>query len=300
MSAQLIDGKALAERIREDLTLQVEKMSASGHMPHLVPLMVGESAASKMYVKRQRRSCRDLGIDCTPVNLPEEITQEDLEAEIKKINADPSVTGIMLTLPLPGALDGRRAQQMIAPEKDVEGVVPGNLGKLVLGDELMAPTTAKAAFELARSTRITLEGAEVVIVGHSDIVGKPLALLFLDVFSTVTVCHIATRDLASHTRRADVLCVGVGKPGLVTGDMIKPGAVVVDIGINRVPKLDADGNQVYNKKGKPAKTTVGDVVFEEASEVAAWITPVPGGVGPMNVATLLQSAVGSARAQFGV
>ena len=299
MAAKIIDGQALADEIRAQLTTQVEDMAAKGHAPHLVPLVVGSSLGSRMYVKSQQKACREIGIDCTPVNLPDDITREDLEAEIAKINADPGVTGLLLAVPLPEGLDGRRAQRLIDPAKDVEGVSPANLGHVILGDESMAPTTARAAFELARSTGVELEGAEVVIVGHSEIVGKPLALLFLSVLSTTTVCHIATRNLKHCTLGADILCVAVGKPGLISADMIKPGAVVIDIGINRIVKTDADGKPLLNKKGSPAKKTVGDVDFEKAKEVAGWITPVPGGVGPMTVAMLLSNTVRAARVQLG-
>jgi methylenetetrahydrofolate dehydrogenase (NADP+)/methenyltetrahydrofolate cyclohydrolase len=300
MSAQVIDGKALAAEVIEKLQAELKELEARGRTPHLVPILVGDVPASRMYVKMQQTTCRQVGIDCTPVHLPAEITQEDLEIEIAKINGDPSVTGLILQMPLPAGLDGRKAQRLVAAQKDVEGVSPANLGSVVLGDESMAPTTARAAFELARSTGVRIEGAEVVIVGHSEIVGKPLALLFLKALGTTTVCHIATKDLAAHTRRADILCVAVGKAGLIRGDMIKPGAVVIDIGINRVPRLDATGRKLLDEKGKPEMMTVGDVDFEAASKVAGWITPVPGGVGQMTVAMLVSNTVRSARAQFGM
>jgi len=300
MPAQIIDGKALASQVIEKLQEELKHLESRGRMPHLVPILVGDTPASRMYVKMQQQTCVKVGIDCTPVTLPSSIAQEDLEAEISKINADPSVTGLILQMPLPQGLDGRKAQKLIAPDKDVEGVSPANLGSVVLGDESMAPTTARAAFELAKSTGVKIEGAEVVIVGHSEIVGKPLSLLFLKAFGTTTVCHIATRDLAFHTRRADILCVAVGKAGLIRADMIKPGAVVVDIGINRIPKLDASGSKILDEKGKPEMVTVGDVDFEAAKEVAGWITPVPGGVGQMTVAMLVSNVVRSARRQFGL
>jgi methylenetetrahydrofolate dehydrogenase (NADP+)/methenyltetrahydrofolate cyclohydrolase len=198
----------------------------------------------------------------------------------------------MLAMPLPGKLDGRAAQRRISPAKDVEGVSPASLGLLTLGDESMAPTTARAAFELARSTGVEIAGAEVVIVGHSEVVGKPLSILFLNAFGTTTVCHVETKDLARHTRCADILCVAVGKPRLITGEMIKPGAVVIDIGISRIEVVGADGGTT--------SVTVGDVDFESASEAAGWITPVPGGVGPMTVEMLLENVVLSARRQFGM
>ncbi len=298
MSAQLIDGKALAAEAMERVQAEVRRLSAKGHAAHLVAVMVGESAASRMYVKRQRKSCEDVGIDFTLVELDGGSTQEDLEAEIHKLNGDPSVTGVILQMPLPQGFDGQRAQRLIAPTKDVEGVTPASLGLVVLGEESAAPVTARAAFELAKASGVAIEGAEVTIVGHSEIVGKPLALLFLKSLGTTTVCHIATKDLAAHTKKADFLCVAVGKPGLIRAEMIKPGAVVIDIGINRVEKKGPDGKPVLNDKGKPEKVTVGDVDFERACEVAGWITPVPGGVGQMTVAMLLAKVVGLAAKHF--
>ncbi len=299
MSAQLIDGKALAAQVTETLQKSLDSLAAGGRVPHLVPVLVGDVPASRMYMKMQQNACRALGIDFTPVTLSEDISQEDLENEIAKINADPAVTGIILQMPLPAGLDGRRAQRLIDAKKDVEGVSPASLGAVVLADESMAPTTARAAFELAKSTGVKIEGAEVVIVGHSEIVGKPLALLFLKELGTTTVCHVATKDLAFHTRRADILCVAVGKAGLITADMIKPGAVVIDIGINRVPKLDDSGKPVIDEKGKAVKVTVGDVDFDAAQSIAGWITPVPGGVGQMTVAMLMSNTIRAAQVQFG-
>jgi methylenetetrahydrofolate dehydrogenase (NADP+)/methenyltetrahydrofolate cyclohydrolase len=298
MPAQLIDGKALASEVMEKTKAEVQRLAAKGHIPHLVAVMVGQPAASRMYVKRQQTACQDLALDFTLVEVPEDASQEDLEAEIHKLNGDPSVTGVILQMPLPAGLDGRRAQRLIAPEKDVEGVTPASLGLVVLGDETAAPTTARAAFELAKSSGVKIEGAEVVIVGHSEIVGKPLALLFLKAFGTTTVCHIATKDVAAHARKADILCVAVGKAGLIRADMIKPGAVVIDVGINRIPKKGPDGKQVFNEKGKPEMMTVGDVDFEPACNVAGAITPVPGGVGQVTVAMLMSRTVGLAAKLF--
>jgi methylenetetrahydrofolate dehydrogenase (NADP+) / methenyltetrahydrofolate cyclohydrolase len=282
------------------LKAQIDQLAAKGHTAHLVPLLVGDAPASRMYVKRQQAACQEVGIDCTPIQLSEDISQEDLEAEIHKLNGDPSVTGIMMQMPLPKGLDGRKAQRLISPAKDVEGVTPASLGVVVLGDDDAGPSTARAAFELAKSTGVPIHGAEVVIVGHSEIVGKPLALLFLKAFATTTVCHIGTKDLAFHTKRADILCVAVGKPGLIRAEMVKPGAVVIDIGINRIPKLGADGKQTLNEKGKPEMVTVGDVDFEAVSKVAGFITPVPGGVGQVTVAMLLSSTVRAAMKHFGM
>ncbi len=318
MSAQVIDGNALADRIVAGLKEEVAGLKAAGRAPLLVAVQVGENAASRVYIKNQKESCEKIGISYRLDELPATTTQADLAAHIGKLNADPRVTGVILQMPLPEGLDSRAAQRSIAFEKDVEGMHPANMGRVVYGDARQAPCTAHGAFLLARSldlppshdplpefakkmiaagkTTAGLYGKNVVVVGHSEIVGKPLALLFLDHFCTVEVCHIATRDLAEKTRGADILCVAVGKPGLIKGEMVRPGGVVIDIGINRVPDIGPDGKQLLNKKGKPAMKTVGDVDYAKAAEVAGFITPVPGGVGPMTVAMLLKNVVEAAKA----
>jgi methylenetetrahydrofolate dehydrogenase (NADP+)/methenyltetrahydrofolate cyclohydrolase len=317
MPAQLIDGGALAKRITADLKAEVEKLKKAGRAPLLVAVQVGENAASRVYIKNQKESCEKIGISYRLDELPAAATQADLAAHIGKLNADPAVTGVILQMPLPEGLDARTAQRSISFEKDVEGMHPANMGRVVYGDARQAPCTAHGAFLLAKSLELPpshdplpdfarkmiaagkstagLYGKNVVIVGHSEIVGKPLALLFLDHFCTVEVCHIATKGLAEKTRRADILCVAVGKAGLVKGSMVRPGGVVIDIGINRVPDIGPDGKQVLDKNGKPKMKTVGDVEFEKASEVAGFITPVPGGVGPMTVAMLLKNVVEAAK-----
>ena len=203
-------------------------------------------------------------------------------------------------MPVPQGIDARKVQMSIAPSKDVEGMNPQNMGMLVYGNPRVAPCTALGAMELLKSSGVELKGKEVTVVGHSEIVGKPVTLMLLASLmesATPTVCHIATRDLASHTRKADILIVAVGKAGLIKGDMIKEGAIVIDIGINRVPVLDEKGQAVLNEKGKPRKKTVGDVVFEEAAEKASSISPVPGGVGPLTVTMLLRNTVECAKMQ---
>jgi methylenetetrahydrofolate dehydrogenase (NADP+)/methenyltetrahydrofolate cyclohydrolase len=317
MPAQLIDGNALAKRITADLKAEVEKLKKGGRAPLLVAVQVGENAASRVYIKNQKESCEKIGITYRLDELPATATQADLAAHIGKLNADKAVTGVILQMPLPEGLDPRGAQRSIAFEKDVEGMHPANMGRVIYGDARQAPCTAHGAFLLAKSLELKpshdplpefarkmiaagkstagLYGKNVVVVGHSEIVGKPLALLFLDHFCTVEVCHIATKGLAEKTRRADILCVAVGKAGLIRGEMVRPGAVVIDIGINRVPDIGPDGKQVLDKKGNPKQKTVGDVDFEAAKEVAGLITPVPGGVGPMTVAMLLKNTVEAAK-----
>ena len=252
----------------------------------LVAVSVGDSGASDVYLRNQRRACARVGIRFRHDRLPTATTQKGLHTHLRALAADPRVSGIILQMPLPGHLDARRAQETMDPRKDVEGIHPVNLGRLAGARPQLAPCTALAAVHVLESAGVQLKGAETVVVGHSEIVGKPLALLLLDRLATVTVCHIGTRDLAAHTRRADVVCVAVGKPDLVRADMLKPGAAVVDIGINVVK--DDEGN----------RRVVGDV-SKDAEDVAGLITPVPGGVGPVTVGILLRNTVTAARLQLG-
>ena len=298
MSAQIIDGEAIAGKIKEQLKAQVADLTAKGNAPHLLALMVGDNPAARIYSNSQRKSCEEVGIRYTLEQLPDDTTGQGLEDRIKELNDDASVNGILLQMPLPKGVDARKLQAMIIPGKDVEGMNPANMGMVVYGRPRLAPCTAMGAVELIKATGVELEGKEVTVVGHSEIVGKPVSLLLLDQFCTTTVCHIATRDLAYHTKNAEILVVAVGKAGLIRGDMIRPGAVVIDVGINRVPLKDENGNPVLTGKGKPKKVTVGDVVFDEAKEVASHITPVPGGVGPMTVAILLRNTVEGTKMQL--
>ena len=294
MAAKLLDGEVLAQKMQEDIKARVEKLRSEGKEAVLNAVQVGENAASRVYVNNQKKSCESVGLKYELKELPAETTQEELAEFISGLNKDDSVTGIILQMPVPEQVDARKAQQAIAPEKDVEGIHPANLGRLVSGDMTIAPCTALGAMELIKANGVDIKGKETVVVGHSEIVGKPLTLMLLSSMTgsaTPTVCHIATQDLASHTKRAELLFVAVGKAGLVKGNMIKDGAIVVDIGINRVPMLDENGEPVLNKKGKPKKKTVGDVVFDEAVEKASYITPVPGGVGPLTVMMLIRNTV---------
>ena len=214
---------------------------------------------------------------------------------VTKLNSDSAITGIILQMPIPDEFDSKRIQSMIIPEKDVEGMGSGNMGNVVYNrDDTPSPCTARAAVEIIQRSGVDVSGADVSVVGRSEIVGKPAALMMVALHSTVSILHSKTKDFAGMCKNADILIVAAGRAGLVTGDMIKPGALVVDVGINRVPVLDEDGNPVLNDKGKPKKKTVGDVDFESAQEVAGKITPVPGGVGPMTVAILLENVVKAA------
>ena len=294
MTAKLIDGVALAKQFRADIARQTQELKAKGKHVRLTCLQVGEKPESLLYVKNQKKSCAELGIDFDVLMLPDSISQNALIAKIHELNADPLVTGMILELPLPARINTFLCQRAITPQKDAEGVHPVNLGLLVYGVAHHAPCTAMAAYQCIKSTGVDLRGKEVTVVGHSQIVGKPISLMLLHDFCTVTTCHIATRDLAAHTRNADVLVVAVGKAGLIKAHMVKPGAMVIDVGVNRVPLLDGEGKPVLNDKGKPRSQTVGDVDFEPVKEIAEYITPVPGGVGPLTVTMLLRNVVEAA------
>jgi methylenetetrahydrofolate dehydrogenase (NADP+) / methenyltetrahydrofolate cyclohydrolase len=283
MALQIIDGKAHAHIIKDDVRQRASKLKEKGWSPHLVSVHVGDSSAASIYINNQVKACEQVGIRYTNRPYPADITQGELLAAIHALNADPRVTGIILQRPVPAHLDLEQLQNAIHRSKDVEGMNAANIGNIVYGDFSLGPCTSLASVHLLRSTGLNLRGLEVVVVGHSEIVGKPVALLLVEELATVTICHHGTRDLAFHTRQADALLVAVGKPGLITGDMIKPGVAIIDIGINQVEVPESD----------TAKRTriVGDVDFESVKDVAGWITPVPGGVGPVTVAMLLRNTI---------
>lgn len=276
--AQLIDGKQVAARMRAKL--RTARDALGNRKVQLASIEIGQNPAAAVYVRNQQRAAAEVGIDMVVQNLPVSATQQDLVAAIGEWNRHPEVAGIIVQRPLPPGLDPRAVQSAIDPHKDVEGMHPANMGAILYREPMFPPCTAAAAQQLIVETGIDLRGAETVVVGHSEIVGKPIGLLLLHHLATVTVCHIGTRKLVDHTRRADILVVAVGKAGLVHGDMIKPGAVVIDVGINQGP----DGR------------IVGDVHFAEANEVAGFLTPVPGGVGPVTVAMLLRNTLRAAGA----
>jgi len=282
MSATVIDGAALAARVKQDVQHRVKQLAASGGRVGLAAVLVGSTAAGELYAARQAEACRAVGIDYSLHTLGSEATAAEVGRLLDRLNREAAVTGIMLHLPLPSHLDATELQYRIDPVNDVEGVNPANIGHVVYGHTLIAPCTALAVIELIESTGAKLRGAEAVVVGASEIAGKPIALLLTERMATTTLCHIATRDLPSHTRRADVLVVAVGKPGLITADHVRSGAVVIDVGINRVTAADG------------TKKTVGDVDFEAVRQKAGYISPVPGGVGPMTVAMLLKNTLRSA------
>lgn len=282
--AQLIDGKVIAEKIRQEARDMLARVRAEGRNVHVAVVSASDDPASRMYVARQCADFAAAGIDAAVRELPGGATEAEVIDAVEGLNRDGGVTGIVLALPLPGGIDVRRVQERIRPSKDIEGVHPQNLGMTALGRQRAGPSTAQAVIEAIDATGIDVCGKEAVIVGRSQIVGKPVALMLIERRVTVTVCHTATRDLAGHTRRAEILVAAAGRPEVITGDMIREGAVVIDVGINRVTRPDG------------TRRTVGDVEFEAARARAGWITPVPGGVGPVTVAVLLRSAVSAALA----
>lgn len=287
MPAQIVDGTRLAGQIKETIALRVKELEANGQPVHLAALLIGGSHAAEIYAQRQGESCRALGIGYTLHVLPPRVDMQTTKQVIRALNEDPRVTGIMMHLPVPDTLNATRLQYEIDVVKDVEGVAPANIGYVVYGKTLIAPCTALAVIEMIKSTGVELRGAEAVVVGASEIAGKPISLLLTEQMATVTTCHIDTRDVASHTRRADIVVVAVGKPGLITADHIRQGAIVIDVGINRVTQPDG------------TKRTVGDVAFESVSQKAGFVSPVPGGVGPMTVAMLLKNTLRSAEIMYG-
>ena len=279
--AKLLEGKPIAEKIKEHIKQQIQALNLK---PVLASIQVGENVGAEAYAKSQQKLAQNLGIEYQLHKLAQDTTEKALAEFIQKLNSDKSVNGIIVQMPLPLQIDYKRISQFILPEKDVEGMHPANIGKLLFGKAKILACTPQAVMELLHSIALNLYGKEVVIVGHSEIVGKPLSLLLLDKFATVTVCHIGTSQagkLEEHVRGAEVLIVAVGKAGLIKGEWIKQDAVVIDVGINRV------GDKI-----------VGDVEFEEAEKRASYITPVPGGVGPLTVTMLMRNLVEATRLQI--
>lgn len=279
MTASILDGAALAKSLLAQLHAEVQALQQSGLNPGLAAVQVGDSPASRVYVRNKMRACAEVGLQSDTHKLPADCTQDEILATVARLNADRAVHGIIVQLPLPRGIDTMRVVQSIAIEKDVDGFNWRNLGAIVDAHPQLVPCTPLGVMKLLEQTGIALEGRHAVVIGRSSIVGKPMALLLIAAGATVTVCNSKTSDIARHTRDADIVIVAAGTPRLVTGAMLKHGAVVVDIGINRLPD------------GKLA----GDVDYESAREVAGWITPVPGGVGPMTVAMLIGNTVTAAR-----
>ncbi len=284
MTATIIDGKAIAAEIRQEVKAEVERLKAKyGKVPGLATVLVGENPASATYVRMKGQACEELGMYSVKPTLPADATQEQVEGLVRELNADPSIHGILVQLPLPPHLNERAVLSAISLEKDVDGFHPINIGRLAMkGHEpLFIPCTPYGVMVLLERTGVKLEGSRAVVLGRSNIVGLPVSLLLLHANATVTVCHSRTRDLPSVTREADVLVVAVGRPEMVRGDWVKPGAVVIDVGVN----------QIADPTRKSGYRLVGDVAFDEVKEVASAITPVPGGVGPMTIAMLMQNTL---------
>jgi len=277
MSARIIDGKKIAAAVREEIRVRVlQGKEATGRIPGLAVVLVGDNPASASYVRSKTKACQEAGIFSRQLTPPGDIFQADLLAIIRELNGDPAIHGILVQLPLPSHIDERTILEAVDPDKDVDGFTFANIGRLVENQPQFVPCTPAGIVELLNREGVSIQGKHAVVVGRSEIVGKPVAFLLLHRHATVTICHSRTADLAAETRRADILVAAVGRARLVTGAMVKPGAIVIDVGINRV-------------EGK----LVGDVDFESAAQVASAITPVPGGVGPMTVAMLLKNTLES-------
>ena len=281
--ATILNGKQVAAEIRAELKTRAEALRKDGIVPCLAVLLAGDDPASKIYVRNKKRACEEIGIESRELLFPESVTEEELIAQIRALNEDAAVDAMLVQLPLPRHINEARVLAEIAPEKDADGFHVVNAGRLFTGQTSVLPCTPAGCMELLRRANVEFSGKHAVVVGRSNIVGKPMAMLLLNEHCTVTICHSRTKDLARFTRDADILVAAVGRPGIITGEMIKPGAAVIDVGINRL------------ESGK----LMGDVDFESAEPVAGAITPVPGGVGPMTIAMLMQNAILAAEKRHG-
>jgi len=294
MAAQIIDGKQIAADMRAELKEEVARLKKQGIVPGLGVILVGDDPASQSYVTAKERACEDIGIYSDDNRLPASISQKELMALVEKMNNDPKINGILVQLPLPRGLDESEVLLAIDPAKDVDGFHPVNVGKMMIGEKAFLPCTPHGVIQLLIRSGVTIEGAEVVIVGRSNLVGKPLANMLIqkkpNANATVTICHTRTKNLPSHTKRADILVAAAGRPNTITADMVKDRAVVIDVGVNRID--DATKKRGYR--------LVGDVDFEAVREKASLITPVPGGVGPMTITMLLYNTVESAKIASGL
>lgn len=299
MTAQIIDGKQVAADMRAELKAEVAELAKKGIVPGLAVVLVGEDPASKSYVTAKERACEDMGIFSDDNRLDADTSQDELMALVEKLNNDPKINGILVQLPLPDGLNEAEVLLAIDPAKDVDGFHPVNVGKMVVGEKAFLPCTPHGVIQLLIRSGVKLEGAEVVIVGRSNIVGKPLANMLIQKNATgnatVTVCHTRTKNLAEHTKRGDIVIAAAGRPDTVTADMVKDGVVVIDVGVNRV-------GQKPSKKDPNRMVAIlkGDVDFEAVKEKASLITPVPGGVGPMTITMLLYNTVESAKRAAGI
>ncbi|MEZ2346864.1 bifunctional 5,10-methylenetetrahydrofolate dehydrogenase/5,10-methenyltetrahydrofolate cyclohydrolase [Terriglobus sp. RCC_193] len=297
MSTRILDGTAIAAEIKTELKSQVE---ALGYTPGLTVILIGEDPASAIYVRNKVKACEELGIRSVELRPEPTITTEELLAMIGELNEDDSVDGILVQLPLPKHVDTKKVLDAVTPEKDVDGFHPVNVGRLSTGQDCLTPCTPTGVIEILKRSGISAEGAEAVVIGRSDIVGKPVAMMLTAANATVTICHGRTKNLAEHTRRADILVVAIGKAGFVTADMVKPGAVLIDVGINRVSDAaevtrffgdDAKRMETFGKRGS---VVMGDIA-PQAFAVSSAYTPVPGGVGALTIAMLMHNTVKAAK-----
>ena len=282
--AKIIDGKAVSASVKEAVAKEAAALKEKGILVGLAVVIVGNDPASRVYVNNKKKACAACGIESYEYALPEETTEEELLALVEKLNGDPAVNGILVQLPLPRQIDEHRIIEAISPKKDVDAFHAVNVGKIMIGDFDFLPCTPSGCMDLIDSTGVPVEGKRCVVIGRSNIVGKPMAMLLLHRNGTVTICHSKTKNLKEICREADILVAAVGRPNFVTADMVKEGAVVIDVGMNRL------------ENGK----LCGDVDFEGVSQVAGWITPVPGGVGPMTIATLMRNTLTAAKLQNGM
>ena len=303
MTAQIIDGKAIAEAIRNEVKAEVAQLRAGGVAPGLATVLVGKRPDSMSYVTAKRQTCADLGIESFGHELPETISQGELLTIINSLSADPKVHGILVQLPLPKHINEEVILNAVDINKDVDGFHPINVGKLGMKNRqpLFAPCTPAGVIELLDRIGASISGSRAVVLGRSNIVGLPVALLLLGRDATVTICHSRTKNIAEVTRQADILVAAIGKPRFVTCEMVKPGAYVIDVGVNSTPVLNPDGTPAISEKtGKPKSKLVGDVDFEAVRETAAALTPVPGGVGPMTIAMLMKNTLRAAKHAAGM
>lgn len=307
MSAQILDGTSVANQIREGVAARIQELSARGLRPGLAVVLVGHNPASVIYVNGKVKTCESLGIYSEKHELPEETTTGQLLALIDDLNRRDEIDGILVQTPLPKQIDSRRILDAIDPARDVDGFHPVNVGKLVRGEETLVACTPAGIIEMLEHYRIPIAGANAVVIGRSDIVGKPMALLLLHRHATVTICHSRTRDLAEVARRADILIAAIGRTAMVTADFVKEGAVVVDVGMNNVTTVE-EAERIFTDAELPKRretiarrgyTLTGDVERRSVNERAGWLTPVPGGVGPLTIALLMKNTVRAAEARRG-
>jgi len=284
MSAQIIDGRKISEEIRSEIRAEAARLAERGIRPGLAVILVGDDPASQVYVRNKAKACEELGFYSEVIRLPAETKQEELMAHIARLNANPAIHGILVQLPLPDHLDEKPVLEAILPEKDVDGFHPVNAGKMLIGEDALLPCTPAGVIEMLKRSGIPIAGKHAVVIGRSNIVGKPVSVLLLRENATVTICHSRTQDLPAVTRAADILVAAVGRANMVKKDWVKPGAVVIDVGINRL------------ETGKLA----GDVDFNDVKETAGWITPVPGGVGPMTITMLMANTLKACKKAHGL